>query len=127
MRARQFDEAVSQIFPLQEDEDDENCGDAGGCERAKQRRNQRRDALERSRRRLANLDRYRFSFLARWRSLRWRIETCWGILRFVQFLAEILKHICGTFEGPARRCRTTKRLDLFMHVPHIGRTVAARA
>jgi hypothetical protein len=53
VRACQFDETVSQIFPLQQDEDDENRGDAGGGERAKQRRDQRRYALERGRRRLA--------------------------------------------------------------------------
>ena len=66
MRTRKLDEAITQILPLQENEDDEYCDDAGCRERPEQGRNQRGNAFKGSRRRLTDLDRYRFGLLP-WR------------------------------------------------------------
>ena len=63
MRTRQLDETITQILPLQKNEDDEYCDDAGCRERPEQGRNQRCNALQGSGRRLTDLDRYRFGLL----------------------------------------------------------------
>jgi hypothetical protein len=58
VRARELDEAIAQILALEEDEDHEDRDNAGRSQRPQQRRDQRRDALQRRRRRLAHLNRY---------------------------------------------------------------------
>ncbi len=65
MRTRKFEETVSQILPLQENEDDEYCGDARGGQRPEQGRNQRRNVFECRGRRLTDLDRDRLGLLPR--------------------------------------------------------------
>jgi hypothetical protein len=123
MRARELDEAVTQVLALQEDEDHENRDDAGRREGVEQRRNQRRDALERSGRRLANLDRYRPRLRGRRRRLQRGGRSRRRLLRLVELLAEILKHVRGTFERAARRRRAAQRLDLFTHGELIPRQI----
>jgi hypothetical protein len=103
MRARQLDEAVSQILALHQNEDQEDSNNAGRRQRPQQGRNQRRNILQRGGRRLANLDRYRLG-LARRNGLNLRRWSDDGLLRLVELLAEVLKDISGAFEraaGPA--------------------------
>ena len=57
MGAREANEAVAQIFPLQEEEDDEDDDDSGGRQRLEQRADDRLQDLERRRVGLMDLDR----------------------------------------------------------------------
>src|SRR4029434_3144972 len=115
MRTRQLNETISQILPLQKNEDYENNDDAGCRERPKQGRNQRRDILQGSGRRLTDLDRYRSGLLPRRGSLKRSGRTCRGVLWLIELFAQVLKYVRCTFERPARCCRAAKRLDLFAH------------
>jgi hypothetical protein len=123
MRARQLDETIAQILPLQKNEDDEYCGDAGGRERPQQGRNQRRDILQRRGRRLPDLDRYGLGFLSWCGNLRLSGRIGNGLLGLIDFFAKVLKDVRGTFEGSARRGRTAQPSSARAHWP---RRLAAR-
>jgi hypothetical protein len=69
VRPCELDQAIAQLFTLHQREDHENDHNSGRGQRMQQRRNQRRDAFQRRRRRLANLDRDRLGVRARCRQL----------------------------------------------------------
>ena len=125
LRAGKLDEPIPEILALQENEDDENDRDAGGRERLQQRRNQRGDAFQRTRRRLTHLDRDRSRLLPGRGRLR-RCPARRGVLGLVELLAEILQHVGGAFERAAGRRRATQRLDLFAHGGLVARQIAGQ-
>jgi hypothetical protein len=125
VRAREPDQAVSEIFALNQDEDHEDDDDAGCRQGIEQRRYQGPQVLQCSRIRLADFDRNRSDRRCIWiAEPRGRPTDGFVFLWLVEFPAQFLKHIGSAFQRAAACRRTANGLDLFAHRRLINRKVA---
>src|ERR1700688_2657264 len=109
MRAGQSNESITEILTLKQNEYHKNDYDAGRSERMKQRGDQALQALEGARFGRAYFHR---NGCERCRSLGTkdcaRAKRGRSVLRFIQFLAQVLQHAGRAFKGPASGCSVAK-------------------
>ena len=125
MGAREANEAVAQVFPLQEEEDDEDDDDSGGRQRLKQRADDRLEDLERRQVGLMDLDRNRcrLGAAARGGGNRHRRPGRSRGRRVRDLVAEPLQHGRRTANDSAARRRALQGMDLLGHIGLVLRQI----
>src|SRR6202011_543250 len=110
--------AVSQVLPLQQEENHKDDDDAGRRQRLEQRRGDLQDQLERRWVGLADLDgnRLLLPYTGRQDGRSVGCRSAYLLTGLGDLIAEIAQHCGGTSDNAATGRRVPKRMDLFCDV-----------